>query len=268
ADVGNLVNFEKGEVFITEGDDHNDVYFILTGEADLSIKGTHVAIRRRLDAVGEMSIADPSEPRSATLTAVEDLVALKIGEPDFAKLAGEHPQIWKTIAVVGFDRLRKRAEMINVPNQNPLLFIGCSAESVKTAEEIQLNLNHEDINVRIWTNGVFGPSGITIEDLLKVVKEADFAAFLFTPDDVVLSRDEESNAPRDNVIFELGLFMGRLGRERTFIVKNHDLEIKIPSDLLGFTPITYKHKAGGKFEQEIAVACTQLKKAIKKLGTF
>ena len=47
---------------------------------------------------------------------------------------------------------------------------------------------------------------------------ADFAAFIISPDDTVISRDAENLAPRDNVIFELGLFMGVLNRQRVFLI--------------------------------------------------
>ena len=56
---------------------------------------------------------------------------------------------------------------------------------------------------------------------------------------MIESRKKKQAAPRDNVIFELGLFMGALGRERTFIVKPRHVDIKIPSDLLGVTFIEY-----------------------------
>ena len=39
----------------------------------------------------------------------------------------------------------------------------------------------------------------------------DFAILVLTADDLVASRDVLSTAPRDNVLFELGLFMGGLG---------------------------------------------------------
>jgi hypothetical protein len=63
----------------------------------------------------------------------------------------------------------------------------------------------------------------------------DFAILILTPDDAVTSRDAESFGPRDNVIFELGLFIGTLGRSRTFLLHQADSALKIPSDLAGVT---------------------------------
>jgi predicted nucleotide-binding protein len=267
AEAGNLVKFETGEILMTQGDFDNDIYFIVFGEVDVSINGRHVAIRKAYDAVGEMAIVNPSEPRSATLTAITDVVALKVAEPDFNQMADEHSHIWKSVATIGLERLRQRSAFLNTPNDNPLLFIGCSAESVKIAEEIQLKLKHDDITVQIWTDGVFGPSGITIEDLQNAVDKSDFAAFLFGPDDIVISREKEMEAPRDNTVFELGLFMGKLDRKRTFIVKEHHTEIKIPTDLLGLNPITYVLKKNSDLTTAVAPVCTELRKIIKMMGT-
>jgi CRP/FNR family transcriptional regulator, cyclic AMP receptor protein len=112
----------------------------------------------------------------------------------------------------------------------------------------------------------FRAGGIAFDSLAQVAGGADFAAFVISPDDTVLSRENEQLAPRDNVVFELGLFMGQLARERVFIVKEQHTDIKIPSDLLGITPVTYVMKPGCPIEAAIAPACHEIRKAITKLG--
>jgi len=67
----------------------------------------------------------------------------------------------------------------------------------------------------------------------------DFAILLLTPDDIVQSRSTELASPRDNVIFELGLFMGELGRDRTFILQQPGSGMKIPTDLAGVVTSNY-----------------------------
>lgn len=137
---------------------------------------------------------------------------------------------------------------------------------MEIAREIQLGLKHDNIEVFVWTDGIFGPGGVSIDSLIKVVNEVDFAAFVFSPDDKAIIREMEYNAPRDNVIFELGLFMGKLDRNRAFIIKEQKSDVKIPTDLLGVTPLTYVYQHGGNLTAAIAVVCTELRKTIANLG--
>ncbi len=98
---------------------------------------------------------------------------------------------------------------------------------------------------KAWTEGVFQASSTAIESLVKAAKEADFAALVLTADDITVSRHKSKPSPRDNVIFELGLFIGALGRERVFILKPRGVDVRIPSDLLGVVWLEYL-KAGPK----------------------
>jgi predicted nucleotide-binding protein len=266
AEAGELVSFEAGKPIISQDAEDNDVYFILVGEADVLVNNRHVAVRKARDSVGEMALLNPTEPRSATIIARSVVVALRITEPAFHQVAGEHPQVWKVIAQVVSERLRQRATLLNYPNTRPLLFLGCSVESLTIAREIQLCLKHDDVEVVVWADGVFGPSGVPLDDLLKMVNESDFAVFVISPDDEVISREEEYNAPRDNTVFELGLFMGKLERSRTFIVREEKSDVKIPTDLLGITPLTYVMRVAGNLATALAPVCTQLRKVIGDLG--
>ena len=120
------------------------------------------------------------------------------------------------------------------------LFIGSSSESTGLAEALQLNLEgRNEIRPTVWTQGIFQPSSFALDSLREAVDKADFGVFLFAPDDVLKIRGEERSAVRDNVIFELGLFMGTLGRTRTFVVKPRAADIRMPSDLFGLIAIEY-----------------------------
>lgn len=48
--------------------------------------------------------------------------------------------------------------------------------------------------------------------------ESDFALAIAQPDDVVRSRKKMQPTLRDNVLFELGLFMGKLTRHRAILI--------------------------------------------------
>jgi predicted nucleotide-binding protein len=171
------------------------------------------------------------------------------------------------VALLGFDRLRLRARFHLPANPTPIMFVGSSVEGLPVAQELPGCLQHDKVIVRPWTTkGVFGPSGIPIDDLIKHVEEADFAVFVFGPDDKIQSRGEDYAAPRDNVIFEMGLFMGRMGRERVFMVKDAHVDLKIPSDLTGVTPITYTRQAGTTFADTATIVCSELRRVIASKG--
>ena len=263
---GELTEVKHGEAFIEQNAIDNDLYLIVAGQAEVFVNERHVATRQARNFVGEMALIDPAARRSATLTARGELVLLRITEPVFHEIAHEFPAIWKPIALVIGERLRQRAQFHRTPNPKPELFIGCSVEGLHIAQEIHAGFVHGKINSTVWNQGVFGPSGISVDVLLKAFHEADFAALVFTPDDSVESRDAEQSAPRDNVVFELGLAMGALGRERAFIVKEQGIDIKIPSDLLGLTPIQYKLNGPVRLTADLAPVCLAISKQIGLLG--
>ena len=267
ADAGELVEFDPGTQFINQGDGDNDAYFIIDGEAGVFVNTRHVAKRTARDSVGEMALIDPAVRRSASVTALSTLTALKISEPKFKALTENNAKVWQALAVIIGDRLRQRNQFHRAPNDLPVLFIGSSVEGLAIAREIQLAFKHDQIKVRPWNMpGVFGPGGVSIDVLMKEVDLSDFAAFVFGPDDKVFSRKEEYDAPRDNVIFELGLFMGQLDRNRSFIIKDHHADIKLPTDLLGVSPITYVAKKDEDLSAPVQTICTELRKIIKSVG--
>jgi len=266
ADQGELVQFSAGDSLVVQGSADNDVYLLIQGEANVYVNDRHVATRGPRECIGEMAIIEPAAERSATVKAKASLLALKVPEPAFRAALNAFPHAWPALARVMADRLRQRAQFHRPPNQNPVLFIGCATETLPIAEAIQLGLKHAGIVVRPWTAGVFGPSGVPVDELLAQVDAADFAAFIFSPDDTVTSRGRSAWAPRDNVVFELGLFMGRLERSRTFIIKAHDDDIKIPSDLLGINPITYVRNPAGDIATMVGPVCTELRLVVARLG--
>lgn len=266
-DVSEVIELPTGKQFITQGDAENDAFFIIDGEAGIYVNSRHVATRKHRESIGEMALIDPSVRRSATVTALSPLTALRVTEPNFKAITADNARVWQTLAIVIAERLRERSRFHRPPNELPVLFVGSSVEGLPIAQEIQLGLKHEKIKVRPWnTPGVFGPGGISVDILINEVDASDFAAFVFGPDDKVFSREEAYDAPRDNVVFELGLFMGRLDRNRSFIIKDQHADIKIPTDLLGVTPIMYVAKAGEDLSSPVGTICTELRKVIARVG--
>src|SRR5690606_21579892 len=98
------------------------------------------------------------------------------------------------------------------------------------------------------------------------LEQSDFAIAVAHPDDVTTSRDEDWPTPRDNVIFELGYFMGRLGRDRAILMEPRGQKLKLPSDLAGITTIKYKLGSHSDTQHIIAPACNELREHISRLG--
>lgn len=266
ADQAELLQFESGEELIIQHDADNDIYFILAGQLSIVVNGREVAIRKSGEHVGEMVLIDPSARRAASVIAIEQTVVVKISENSFRLLAEKYPRIWQLIAVELADRLRQRNRLVTATNPRPVVFIGSSKESLPIAKAIKSNLEGKDIIVQLWTEGVFGASQFALTELEKQVQESDFAVLVLGADDIVESRNEISDAPRDNVIFELGLFMGALSHERTFMVIPHGCDIKIPTDLLGLIPLKYKSGDSNDYADLLIPVCDQLRHTIKKVA--
>ena len=126
---------------------------------------------------------------------------------------------------------------------SPSLFIGSSSEGLPVARALQAELDDVCEPV-VWSQGVFEPTGTTIGSLLEQAQNSDFAALVVTPDDSVVTRGSEISAARDNVIFELGLFLGALGPLRVFVIHTNDQDLRLPSDLAGVTCLKYRRNRG------------------------
>src|ERR1700680_2043986 len=118
------------------------------------------------------------------------------------------------------------------------IFIGSSSEGLEFARAVRALLA-QDAEVTLWNEVFFAVGNTFIDSLVNAFPRFDFAAVVLTPDDLTTSRDVKTLSPRDNALFELGLFMGHLGRERTFVVRPRSNDLKIPSDLAGLTTAPY-----------------------------
>lgn len=149
--------------------------------------------------------------------------------------------------------------------RKPRIFIASSSESLDVADAINVNLEHQ-AEVTVWKNG-FKLSTSNIDSLVEKSKVMDFAIFVFTPDDVATIRDQSKHVVRDNVLFELGLFAGSLGKERCFIVKPRDVELHFPTDLLGLSPADYEgNRSDGDLSSAVNYPCVLIKKQVAELG--
>jgi len=267
ADVGQLLEIEVGRDIITQHGEDRDLYLIVSGSFDIIVNGRSVARRATGNHVGEMVAVQPTQRRSATVKALEKSVVLKISPDDFTKIGDRFPIIWRLIAKELARRLEERNSLVSPPRDKTRLFVISSKEALPIARAIQNALSH-DFLVTVWTDGVFKASQYAIESLELVLDDSDFAVAVAQPDDMVIrpTRGETGMTPRDNVIFELGLFVGRLGRKRTFLVEPAGEEIKLPSDLAGVIALPYRFVSIKELPSSLGPVCNCIRDVIKEVG--
>lgn len=142
----------------------------------------------------------------------------------------------------------------------PVIFVGSSSAQLPLVTNLVLALE-DKAEVKEWTRA-FAPGVTTLNGLMSQANEVDFAAFIFGPDDWTESRSVKSASPRDNVVFEAGLFGAVLGWDRSIIV--HAKGVKLPSDLEGLTLIKYDGK--GDPERQAQLIGAKLAAVIGKVG--
>lgn len=133
------------------------------------------------------------------------------------------------------------------------IFIGSTTEELDLAEEAE-SILESDFDVTIWNDDVWESSVFKINnsflsDLLKASLKFDYGILIGTCDDIVTYRGEEVLQPRDNVLFELGLFVGRLGISKcAFIIEE---ELKVLSDLQGISLARFTKKDPDSFGEAV-----------------
>src|SRR5262245_34415190 len=143
----------------------------------------------------------------------------------------------------------------------PRIFLGSSGKQAELVEAVRRGLD-DVADVEPWTT-TFNPGRSTLDRLVELSQQVDFAAFVFAQDDWTTTDASELGeaSPRDNVVFEAGLFGGALGIRRTFIL--HAQGSKLPTDLLGLTSVRYDPAAG---QGEVREISEKLRRAIETEG--
>jgi len=150
--------------------------------------------------------------------------------------------------------------------RKPRMFIGSSVEGLPVADAINLNLDY-DVEITLWRSGTFDLASTALDSLVSRASSVDFSLFVFSPDDVATIRSERRIVVRDNVLFELGVFIGALGKDRCFIARPRNVELHLPTDLLGITPADYEaDRSDGDIAAAVNHACVMVKRKIEKLG--
>lgn len=141
------------------------------------------------------------------------------------------------------------------------VFVASSTESRPIAAAIQETLSEHDVTV--WDQDVFKLSTYPLEALESELDRAEFAVFVLAPNDVILMRGKQESVVRDNVLIELGMFIGRLGRLRCFIVSPQGVDLRLPTDLAGLTVAQYC-ASKENIIAALGPTCNQLRRSIEQ----
>jgi HAD superfamily phosphoserine phosphatase-like hydrolase len=153
-------------------------------------------------------------------------------------------------------------------HERPVVFIGSSSEDSKAAAALNGALNDLKVpcDAKLWRH-IFKPSTTNIESLEQAVREFDFAAFIMAPDDITLVRGTQKRTVRDNVMFELALCIGCLGRNRCFMIYPQGQRPDLPTDLAGVNLVDYNaDPQGGNLRASLGDAADRIDDALRKLG--
>ncbi len=148
----------------------------------------------------------------------------------------------------------------------PRLFIASSSEGLTYAEAIFSQLERVS-EPSLWTHDMSSPSETLVESLERVIANTDYAVVVLSPDDVRQMRGSTSSIPRDNVIFEMGLLIGKLGRNKVFMVVPEvpqwpatleGIDLRLPSDISGMLLLGYVKRTDGNTLASVATACRRI----------
>src|SRR5262245_55510243 len=147
------------------------------------------------------------------------------------------------------------------PDVKPRLFIGSSTEALPIAKFVKDSLN-DVAECIIWNEKVFGINKSYFDTLLEVPNLNDYAILIASKDDKTESKSKMFESPRDNVIFEFGLFLGRLGKRKVFIIEEEG--VKLPSDIYGIEIPKFTRGAKQVNSKSLVACCERLKEEITK----
>jgi predicted nucleotide-binding protein len=255
ARTGELVEVKKGTPIIEQGGADTDIYLIVTGAFDIVVNCRTVATRISGDHVGEMAAMQPSQRRSATIVAREDSAVLKLSEEQVVDLGERYPRIWRVFAHELTDRLQQRNIRVQSIREKIRVFIICSADTKKIAHQIEKSFEPAGFEVAVWAEGAFCASHYVIECLERESDQSDVAV-------AVAKADASQPSSCEDLAFELGFLMGRLGRQRVLLLEPHGEEVKPSSHLGGITTVTFKDGDDATLNS----ASNRLREIIRNLG--
>jgi len=234
-----IKKYNKNDVIIEQNEFGKELFFIFNGSVDVIVNGDKKATRKAMEHVGEIATLFTNMRRTATNIVAEDSYLGVINSDSFIPFVEKNPLIYRQVALTLAQRLEQRNCTIRKNNDVLKIFIGSSKEGLKKINGIIKKLKQIKCEIKKWDSDIFQPSKTAIESLEEMLYMCDFGIIVLTPDDKSVIRGKKHIVPRDNLIFELGLLMGAISRNRTFFFVS-DKVIKTPTDLASVTHLTFK----------------------------
>jgi len=260
--VGEQLELAAGDVVYREGDVTRGIFLVLLGSVRLTQNGNTLGVLEPGEDFGTWPYLF-SDPRyKVTATAIADALLFHIDDEPFRQLTNKFHRIWKQVSRIQVERLQDHNRWLLPQNPRVKMFIGSSTERLSCARQLAdyFAPDRDTIEVVVWDN-LFANLEYPLEALTRTLNDWDFAALIWGGEDRTRSRSRVKASPRDNLIFEAGLSIGRLGRSRTFILvpEAAGRSLKIPSDLEQATLLKYSDDA-------ISPAGERIRNIIGKLG--
>lgn len=146
------------------------------------------------------------------------------------------------------------------------IFIGSSTPNLNVARALGDCLERRGFQPLVWDQELFRQNESIFDGLRRISTDVDFAIFVWGGSDLTISDGQSIQSPRDNVMFETGLFLGALGKDKVFVVVDKAVSLKIPSDYAGITRADYD---GSLIETNrisaISFACNTIESSIQSL---
>jgi predicted nucleotide-binding protein len=143
------------------------------------------------------------------------------------------------------------------------IFIASSGRTLTLAEKLGDELQTEFCEATLWSEeGRRQPGATIIEMLEKATRTFDFGVIILARDDVMVKETGDTLKARDNCVFEAGLFIKALGRERCFLVNSVE-QRDLPSDLGGIISLPFKEPTNLSDRDACAQAIKSVSAALK-----
>lgn len=144
------------------------------------------------------------------------------------------------------------------------VFLGSSLESKDSIlKPLEEHLHQNGIKTTPWDMSLT-PGEHPLDDLHNQAQHHDGAVFIFSTEDLTISRGREHITPRDNVLLEYGIFLGAMRRERVFILTERS--VKIATDILGITTLHYDSQDAAHLPLQLRESAAKIALKLRRLG--